>query len=352
MSTLNPLAVKLPGKRQPLNPHRPSFSKPLSLRITPPSLSHLSHSTVKASYQNHPNPNHLNKSRSFFKSQIYNEISNSMPIKSTLVTTIATAAIFLSGFQFSVKPSVAAPIPPPPTVESESATPVEEKAKLVEEQLYTNSDDIDELKNLVEIKVKSRKIPDAIKILDKLMELEPDEIEWLFLRAHLYAHNGQFQLSRKVFNEMLNKNPSSLDACQGLVNVDSQEESIEELKQTEKRIEEAIILAKENTENAANLSDFKLLRAQNRVLQGKHDDALNILKELEKEEADDFRVYLCQVLVYILLDRKSEAEISYEKYKGLVPEGHLFDTYFDDENFNAAKTYAQKVELERERKEG
>ncbi|KAL3638264.1 hypothetical protein CASFOL_017635 [Castilleja foliolosa] len=50
-------------------------------------------------------------------------------------------------------------------------------------------------------------------MLDKLTDLEPDEIDWSLLRAHLYAHNGQFQLSRKVFHEMLNKNPSSLDAC-------------------------------------------------------------------------------------------------------------------------------------------
>ncbi|GFP83206.1 protein slow green 1 chloroplastic [Phtheirospermum japonicum] len=169
------------------------------------------------------------------------------------------------------------------------------------------------------------------------------------MRAHLYAHNDEFQLARKVFHEMLNKNPSSLDACQGLVNVDSQEESAEELKQMEKRIEEAIRLSKENTENTTNLRDFKLLRAQIRVLEGKFDDALNFYKELEKEESGDFRVYLCQVLVYMLLNRKGEAEISLEKYRRLVPEGHLFERYFDDDNLNAAKAYAHKVENERNR---
>ncbi|GFQ02127.1 hypothetical protein PHJA_002356600 [Phtheirospermum japonicum] len=68
-----------------------------------------------------------------------------MPLKSALITTITAAAFFLSGFHFSLKPSVAGPIPPPPTVESatKESDLAEEKEALDEEQLHSNSNDID-----------------------------------------------------------------------------------------------------------------------------------------------------------------------------------------------------------------
>ncbi|KAK6126061.1 hypothetical protein DH2020_040175 [Rehmannia glutinosa] len=351
MNALNPLAAKPSGHRHwPLNPHRPSFSKPLSslsFRITPPPpLHHVSHSPVKASSQN-SNPKHPNKPRNFPKFQINtSENSNSIPIKATVITTIATAAFFLSGFCFSSRPSIAEPMSPPPTVDTTASDSVtdEEKGKSVEQH------EIDELKNLVEIKIKSKNIPEAISILDRLTQLEPDEIEWRLLRAHLYAHNGEFESARKVFDEMLNKDPCCLEACQGLVNVDSQQESSnEELKNTERKIEEAIRLCKENGNSNTDLRDFKMLLAQIQVLEGKYDDALKFYQELEKEEPRDFRPYLCQGLIYTLLSRKSDAEINFEKYRRLVPEGHPYESYFDD-NMMATKIYAQKVENERDLK--
>ncbi|KAK6126137.1 hypothetical protein DH2020_040115 [Rehmannia glutinosa] len=325
MNALNPLAAKPSGHRHwPLNPHRPSFPKPLSslsFRITPPPpLRHVSHSPVKASSQN-SNPKHPNKPRNFPKFQINtSENSNSIPIKSTVITTITAAAFFLSGFCFSSRPSIAEPMSPPPTVDTTASDSVtdEEKGKSVEQH------EIDELKNLVEIKIKSKNIPEAISILDRLTQLEPDEIEWRLLRAHLYAHNGEFELARKVFDEMLNKDPCCLEACQGLVNVDSQQESSnDELKNTERKIEEAIRLCKENENTNTDLRDFKMLLAQIQVLEGKYDDALKFYQELEKEEPRDFRPYLCQ--------------------------GHPYESYFDD-NMMATKVYAQKVENDRDLK--
>ncbi|KAI3474054.1 hypothetical protein Pfo_028842 [Paulownia fortunei] len=336
MNTLNPAAVKPTRCYLTLNPQPPSFSKPLSslsLRFPPPRISQLSLSPIKASLQN-PNHKSPNKPLQFFKFQVTNQ--NTTLQFPTLVTTITAAALLFSGFYFSFKPAIAAPNSPPPTVETAEKDSIldEEREKLLEEHLLSNPNDIDELKNLMEIKIKSKKIPEAIEILDKLMELEPEEVEWPMMRAHLYAYHGEFELAKNGFNELLKKDPYRVEAYHGLVTVASQEESSQELGNIERRVEEAMRL------------DFKLLLAQIRVLEGRYDEALKVYQELVKEEPRDFRPYLCQGIIYTLLKKNSEAEKNFEKYRRLVPKGHPYASYFDD-NMIATKIFAQKVENER-----
>ncbi|KAI3447655.1 hypothetical protein Pfo_004320 [Paulownia fortunei] len=176
------------------------------------------------------------------------------------------------------------------------------------------------------------------------MELESEEIEWPMLRAHL-SYSGEFELARKGFNELLKKDPFLVEAYHGLVTVASQEESSEELRNIERRVEEAMKLCKKET-TKTDLRDFKLLLAQIRVLEGRYDDALKVYQELEKEEPRDFRPYLCQGIIYTLLRRNSEAEKNFVKYRRLVPKGPPYASYFDD-NMTATKIFAQNVDNER-----
>ncbi|KAK6146953.1 hypothetical protein DH2020_017865 [Rehmannia glutinosa] len=340
MNTLNFTAANTTCGHLPfissLNPHRTRFSKPfspISLRFPPPPLPRLSLSPVKASFQN------PNKPLKLFKCQVTDQntapavsfIPFLAPLKATLVTT----------------PSIAAPISPPPTVETAEKDFVvdEEREKLLEEHLISNPSDIDGLKSLMETKIKSRKIPEAIEIIDKLMELEPEEVEWPLMRAHLYAHHGEFELARNGFDELLKKDPFRVEAYHGLVTVASQEESSEELGNIEKRVEEAMRLCKKENKKS-DLRDFKLLLAQIKVLESRYDEALKVYQELVKEEPRDFRPYLCQGIIYTLLRKNDEAEKNFEKYRRLVPKGHPYASYFDD-NMLATKIFAQKVENER-----
>lgn len=221
----------------------------------------------------------------------------------------------------------------------------EEREKSIEEHLVSNPDDVEALKTLMEMKIKSKKIPEAIEIIDRLVELEPEEVEWPMMKAHLFAYNGEFQLARSGFYELVKKDPFRVEAYHGLVTVASQEESSEELAVIERRVEEAMALCKKENKKT-DLRDFKLLLAQIRVLNGKYEDALRFYQELVKEEPRDFRPYLCQGIIYTLLRKNGEAEKSFDKYRRLVPKGHPYASYFDD-NMIATKLFAQKVENER-----
>ncbi|KAG6434062.1 hypothetical protein SASPL_105683 [Salvia splendens] len=345
MSPINSTAVNPTASRLPLlNPHRPSSSNPLSplsLKFPPRPLPRFSLPAIRASLPT-PNPNHQNSDNSpkLFKLQTSN------PLKIALATTVAAAALFVSGFYMSCKPAIATPISPPnvETAERDSIAD-EEREKSVEEHLISNPDDVEALKTLMEIKIKSKKIPEAIEIIDRLVELEPEELEWPMMKSHLFAYNGEFPLARNGFNELVKKDPFCVEAYHGLVTVASQEESSQDLVAIERRVEEAITLCKKENKKT-DLRDFKLLLAQIRVLEGKYEDALKLYQELVKEEPRDFRPYLCQGIIYTLLKKNGEAEKCFEKYRRLIPKGHPYASYFDDNMF-ATKLFAQKVENER-----
>ncbi|KAL8039454.1 hypothetical protein ABFX02_10G038000 [Erythranthe guttata] len=354
MNTLNPAAAKLIARRPPLvpslNSSRPSSFKPLSplsLRFPPPPLRRLSLSPK--AYLHEPNRKTDNRE------QKASGISFLAPLRTAVVTSITAAALLLTGFYFSGQRAIASPISPPLTETESTETETtetnkdsimdEERERLLEEELLSNPDNVDVLKNLMEAKIKSRKLPEAIEIMDKLIELEPDEVEWPMMKAHLYAYDGNFESARNGFNELLEKDPARVEAYHGLVTVASQEESSEDLVNIETRVEEAMKLCKEENKGS-DLRDFKLLIAQIKVLDGNYEDALIVYQDLVKEEPRDFRPYLCQGIIYTLLKKNGEAEKNFEKYRRLVPKGHPYASYFDD-NMIATKLFAQKVENER-----
>ncbi|RZC82103.1 hypothetical protein C5167_044887 [Papaver somniferum] len=67
-----------------------------------------------------------------------------------------------------------------------------------------------------------------------------------------------------------------------------------------------------------------------------YSEALNVYHEPVKEEPRDFRPYLCQGTIYILLRKTEEAAKSFEKYQKLVPKDHPYHRYFED-NMMATK---------------
>ncbi|CAA0829778.1 Tetratricopeptide repeat (TPR)-like superfamily protein [Striga hermonthica] len=213
-----------------------------------------------------------------------------------------------------------------PAGEQPPSATVETTAKDSDSNEENDSNYVDELKRSFEFKLETRDLPEAALILEKLTELEPDEIGWRMLRADLYTNTGEFQLAREIYHDLLNKNPSCLDACQGLWNVDLHEESEVELKKTEERVLEAIRLSAESNGNLP-LRDFKFLLAHIRELEGKYDEALELYHELEKEEPGDFRIYLARGFLYFLLKRKDEAKVNFEKFRELAPEGSIDRQY-------------------------
>lgn len=222
----------------------------------------------------------------------------------------------------------------------------EERERKLEEDLAAQPDDVDTLKSLMEVKIKNKKLPEAVEVLNKLIELEPEDSEWPLLRCHMYSYMGESGMAKSGFEEIIAKDPFRVEAFHGLVMAVSQGESDgKEMEEVTKRIQEATERCSKEKKNE-EMRDFKLLMAQIRVIEGNYVEALKVYQELVKEEPRDFRPYLCQGIIYTLLRKKDEAEKQFDKYKRLVPKGHPYARFFD-ENVLSTKVFSQMGENER-----
>ncbi|KAF8093756.1 hypothetical protein N665_0379s0041 [Sinapis alba] len=278
-----------------------------------------------------------------FSSKLLNPITplqKSTPFnlfKSTCITLTTAAALLFINLQLK-PPAIAAPVTPPLSTEST----LEEEEKALEEHLATHPPDVDSLRSLMEVKIRSRKLTEAIEVVDRLIKLEPEESEWPVLKANIFTYSGEIDSAKSSFEEILAKDPLRVEAYHGLVMAYS--DAGLDLKEVESRIEEAMLRCKkENNQN--DFRDFKLLVAQIRVIEGKHSEALKLYRELVKEEPGDFRPYLCQGVIYTLLKKKDKAEEQFGKFRELVPENHPYREYFMD-NMIATKLFSEKTQRE------
>ncbi|ESQ45128.1 hypothetical protein EUTSA_v10010528mg [Eutrema salsugineum] len=262
-------------------------------------------------------------------------------IKSTCITLTTAAALLLVNLQLK-SPAIAAPVAPPPSVESNENVTLEEEERALEEHLATHPPDVDSLRSLMEVKIKSRKLTEAVEVIDRLIKLEPEESEWPVLKANIFTYSGDLDSAKTGFEEILAKDPRSLEAYHGLLMAYS--DAGLDLKELEKRIEEAMLRCKQE-KNDNDFRDFKLLVAQIRVIEGRHSEALKLYQELAKEEPRDFRPYLCQGILYTLMKKKDKAEEQFDKFRKLVPENHPFREYFMD-NMLATKLFSEKTQRE------
>lgn len=230
--------------------------------------------------------------------------------------------------------------------EEEDVVSNEEREKKVEEFLASNPDDVEGLKSLMEAKIKNKKLGEAVEVLNRLIELEPDDGEWPLLRCHMYSYMGESEMAKSGFEEIIAKEPLRVEAFHGLVMAVSQgEKGGKELEEVTKRTVEAMERCRREKKND-EMRDFKLLIAQIRVIEGNYMEALKVYQELVKDEPRDFRPYLCQGIIYTLLRKKDEAQKQFDKYKRLVPKGHPYARFFD-ENMLATKVFSQMAENER-----
>ncbi|XP_058109833.1 protein SLOW GREEN 1, chloroplastic-like [Magnolia sinica] len=351
-----PLQLSLPNRSFPKPPFSSVFfpktpsSKPPSTKT--PFKTHKSFLLKSSSSSSHhpQTPSSLPKKPSFLPKQssaLLPSTKNPLPslLKSISISLVTAAALFFTRFNHNRCIAALPTTAPPSTARSSDATPESEKERerSLEEFLDSHPDDVSSLRALMEIKIKLQKLPEAIDIIDRLIALQPIESEWPLLRAHLHLYGGEVETAKSAFEEIISTDPFRVEAYHGLAMAAMQSEP-QDLEALMKRIEGVIERCKK--EKKGELREFKLLVAQVRVIEGKYEEALKVYQQLVKEEPRDFRPYLCQGIIYTLLRKMDEAEKQFEKYRRLVPKGHPYADYFDD-NVLATKVFSQMAEKDR-----
>uniref|UniRef100_A0A162B1C8 Uncharacterized protein n=1 Tax=Daucus carota subsp. sativus TaxID=79200 RepID=A0A162B1C8_DAUCS len=203
------------------------------------------------------------------------------------------------------------------------------------------------LKVLVSGNMKRGNPKEAVKYVERLIDVEPREVEWRLLQALCYEMTGELSKAKKLFKEILKTRPLLLRALHGLAMV--MHKNLEGPAVFE-MLNKALGTARRR-KRVIEERNIRILIAQMHVVKGELEEGLKVYKDLIDENPTDFRPYLCQAsylqgIVYSLLDKKKEAEEQFEIYRSLVPEEFPQRGFLDDVVVAAKTESRQQLEKE------
>ncbi|XP_068653197.1 protein SLOW GREEN 1, chloroplastic [Aristolochia californica] len=247
-----------------------------------------------------------------------------------LAISLVCSLLFLGGFSF--RPALASV-----NVPTTSSSPLEEKREETQigidedEDLYLrilekNPRDVEALKVVLYGKMRKGKTKEAVEYVERLIDIEPDEVEWRLLQALSFELMGQLSKAKRLFKEVLEERPLLLRALHGLALVmHKNHEGAAVFEMLNKALE--LSRRKKRVTEERNI---KILIAQMHVVKGDFEEGLKRYQDLVNEDPRDFRPYLCQGIIYSLLDKKKEAEEQFENYRSFVPQEFPQRGFLDD----------------------
>ncbi|CAA0398009.1 unnamed protein product [Arabidopsis thaliana] len=234
------------------------------------------------------------------------------------------AAILLVGsFVFlgfcSSKPALALPTA---TVVSQAEL---EDEKMFEKLLENEPENMEAMKAVVYKKMRRGKNEDAVKYVEKLMKLEPHEVEWKLLEALCYETMGELSKAKRLYKDILKEQPLLIRALHGLAMVmhKTHDTSVFDM------LIEAMEVARQGN-RVTEERNIQVLIGQMHIVEGQFEEGLKIFQQMVNDNPRDFRPYLCQGIVYSLMDKKEEAAQQFEIYWSLVPEEFPQKGFLDD----------------------
>lgn len=88
----------------------------------------------------------------------------------------------------------------------------EEEEEMYVKFLEKNERDVEALKTIVNVKMRKGKTKEALKYVEKLIDVQPREMEWRLLQALCYEMMGQLSKAKMLFKEILKQRPLLLRA--------------------------------------------------------------------------------------------------------------------------------------------
>lgn len=87
-----------------------------------------------------------------------------------------------------------------------------EEEELYEKLLKKEPKNVEALKVVLYGKMRRGKTKEAVKYVERLVDLEPEEVEWRLLMALSYEMMGQLSVAKRLFKEILEERPLFLRA--------------------------------------------------------------------------------------------------------------------------------------------
>ncbi|EFJ21843.1 hypothetical protein SELMODRAFT_417125 [Selaginella moellendorffii] len=200
-------------------------------------------------------------------------------------------------------------------VEQKEGAPEKKKTlrRRTQEEEEEILDDLTRLHGFME----KRDMPAAIKVLSKLIDMNPSQLEFRFIRGHAYEYIGDLDNALKEFEDAVKVDPLSLRALQGLALVLKKQGK--DIDFIQKIVEDAAAKATEE-DRPKDARNFRMLRGQLLTLKEELPQALELYEQLSKEDPTDFRPHVCQGLVCCMLGELDQAEEHFSNFEKYCPQ--------------------------------
>ncbi|KAK7350848.1 hypothetical protein VNO77_09847 [Canavalia gladiata] len=218
----------------------------------------------------------------------------------------------------------------------------EEAEEMCEKILEKDPKNVDALKVVLYGKIRRGKSNEAVKFVENLIAAEPNEVEWRLLMALCYETMGHFSTAKRLFKDILHQRPLLVRALHGLAMVMHKNHESPAIFEMLDKAQE--LASREN--RVTEERNIRILIAQMHVVQGNLDEGLKKFQELIDQNPRDFRPYLCQGIIYSLLNKEEEAARQFETYQSLVPEEFPQRGFLDDVALAAKGTTREQFQKE------
>lgn len=186
----------------------------------------------------------------------------------------------------------------------------------------------------------------ALVAIQKLEHLEPGDLEWKYFKAVAYDMNGQFQLAKDIFEDILAFEPFSSKVVQGLMM------AMDELGESDAVVdiaEQAMLKAREK-KNVYEARNIGMLIGQYFMMKGHLHEALEHYQEMLEEDSKDFRPHLCQGIIYSAMGEKARADKKFKLYEKLCPKDYADKRYLDALMLKSKEEGQNRFELKQKEK--
>lgn len=218
----------------------------------------------------------------------------------------------------------------------------EEEEEMWESVLEKDPRNVEALKVVLYGKIKRGKSTEAVKFVEDLIDVEPNEVEWRLLLALCYEAMGKLSTAKRLFRDILHQNPLLVRALHGLAMAMHKNHEGPAIFEMLNNAQE--LASREN--KVTEERNIRILIAQMHVVQGNLEESLKRFQDLIDENPRDFRPYICQGIIYSLLGKKEEAAQQFETYQALVPEEFPQRGFIDDVAIAAKRTSREQFQKE------
>lgn len=146
-----------------------------------------------------------------------------------------------------------------------------------------------------------------------LISAQPEQPTWKFQIAKLLNKMGNVKEAGSVYEEILAKDPLSIEALSENLLLLKEEGEIGNMR---KRLDGVLKMA-EDENKGFEAREVKLIIAQLEFLLDNFEEALKRYEELVREDPNDYRPYFSIGVIYVALDKGNEAREQFNKYREL-----------------------------------